>query len=94
MRAEIAERLAAGETAPAIERSLVERYGERIVAVEPGRDRRGVIGGIAAAVIALGLIAIFGVLRRNRTPSESVAPRRESDEDADRLDDELAALPD
>jgi hypothetical protein len=34
------------------------------------------------------LIAIFGVLRRNRTPSESVAPRRESDEDADRLDDE------
>jgi cytochrome c-type biogenesis protein CcmH/NrfF len=93
MRTEIAERLAAGETSAAIERSLVERYGERIVAVEPGHDRRGLIGGIAAGVIAAGLVALFVILRRNRT-SDPVAPRRESDEDADRLDDELAAMTD
>lgn len=93
LRAEITERVAAGESTAAIERALVERYGERIVAVEPGHDRRGLIAGVAACIIGLGLVGvIFFVRSRRRATTEP--PRDESPEDADRLDDELAAMAD
>ncbi len=52
LRLEIRRRLTAGETADAIEQSLVKRYGDKVLAVPPGSR----LGGYA---IWLGLTMVF-----------------------------------
>jgi cytochrome c-type biogenesis protein CcmH len=100
LRGEIAKRLAAGEAPAAIEGAFVERYGERIRALgSSGPDPRVMIGGVTAIAVVLGLLLVWGVLRRGRAARRrgEAAPAEPAEIDerlADRLDDELAALPD
>lgn len=100
LRGEIAKRLAAGETPAAIEAVFVERYGERVRALgSSGPDPRIMIGGVTAIAAVLGLLLVWRVLRRGRASHAerrgAAAPADIADERlADRLDDELAALPD
>jgi cytochrome c-type biogenesis protein CcmH len=100
LRQEIRSRLRAGESSEAIEQSLVERYGPKILAVPPGSR----LGG-AGAVLGLGLVSAgaFAVVllkrwqRRSKptTPTDKAAkpPATPADTALDaRVDAELARL--
>lgn len=70
LRAELRVRLMAGEAPQAIERDLVLRYGERILAV-PGRDsRQDIVWLVLVAMIAalLGLVAAGRRWRARSSP--------------------------
>ena len=91
LRAEIAQRLHAGESAQAIEDDLAARYGDKIRAVPRGEDPRvalPVIVGAAMSLAALWL-AWLGVvwLRRTRhrpdSPSEPSADAQQYDTQLD-----------
>lgn len=98
LRAEIARRLAEGETSAAIERSLVVRYGDRIHALGDDHDHDPRTAITAATVLAamLGLVVIALVFRRRARTT--VASRRTAAAPApearlvDQLDDELALI--
>lgn len=100
LRTEIASRAAAGESAEAIEDSLVVRYGERVRALPRGLVLEPF--GLLALVLPL-LGALLGlVLWRRRSaaraharpaaPDRGASPQADDDALAERLDDELAAL--
>jgi cytochrome c-type biogenesis protein CcmH len=101
LRREIRKRLRGGETADAIQASLVERYGGKILAVPPGSPLKAL-----ATLLALGMggagAAAFFMLKRWReralapAPAEGPSPAQGGDPtqlDA-RLDAELRALDD
>lgn len=101
LRQEIRRRLTAGESADAIERSLVERYGEKILATPPG-SRLGSAGGLLAlGLVGAGVSAVFLLKRWQRRSGES-APTKDKlaaagaqtgDAELDaRLDAELARM--
>lgn len=102
LRLEIRRRLKAGETPEAIEASLVQRYGERILAVPPGSPLKSV-----ATLLALGFAGAGGgalvMLKRWRArgsgekPKPKSKPQGKPADDAQldaRLDAELEALDD
>ena len=88
LRDEIHARLAAGDTPDAIEADLARRYGDDIVVHERG----WAIGGAALAALGAGLFVAVTWFRRRRRAPEQVVLTPEDPDDADRLDDELAAL--
>ncbi|MGC4088463.1 MAG: cytochrome c-type biogenesis protein CcmH [Polyangiaceae bacterium] len=98
LRQEIRRRLLAGESADVIERSLVERYGARVLAVPPGSRLGGV--GVALGLTLLGAgIGAFMLLRRWQQRSAPVtapeAPAAAGPRDAEldaRVDAELSRL--
>jgi cytochrome c-type biogenesis protein CcmH/NrfF len=99
LRREIRKRLLAGESAEAIEASIVARYGEDILAVPPKSPLAGVAVGLAAAMAAAGAFAVHLLLRwRRRGAAGSGAKQADSkqpaarDELDDRLDAELKGL--
>jgi cytochrome c-type biogenesis protein CcmH len=59
LRDEIVARVAAGESADAIEDSFVERYGERVRAVPKGSTARG---GITLVLGTLAVLSLFGLV--------------------------------
>jgi cytochrome c-type biogenesis protein CcmH len=63
LRLEIRSRLEKGESAAAIERSIVERYGERVLAVPPGSRL-----GSAGVLLILGMVGagVFAFTRLRR----------------------------
>jgi cytochrome c-type biogenesis protein CcmH len=63
LRVEIRERLQKGESAEAIERSIVERYGARVLAVPPG-SRLGTWGVLLFLSMASAGVFAFVMLRR------------------------------
>lgn len=91
---EIRARIVGGETAAAIEHDLVDRYGDRVIAVPSPRLLEGTAGTLLALVGLFGVWLVhlgYGWTRRASTPSE---PR---DEEADprydaALDDALDRL--
>jgi cytochrome c-type biogenesis protein CcmH len=96
LRREIRQRLRKGETADAIEASLVQRYGQRILAVPPGSPLKKIALGLSVLLIAAGIGAVFLLRRWQR---QSGAPAKGSsdapakrDEWDDRLDEELGKL--
>ncbi|MGE0398252.1 MAG: cytochrome c-type biogenesis protein CcmH [Kofleriaceae bacterium] len=94
LRAEIRERIAAGEAPDAIEADFVRRYGEDIRALPEGTDPRWMIGVAAgfAAVAGLALLAVMLRRRSTRASGASATPPPEDPNDTDRLDDELALV--
>lgn len=97
LRAEIHERLVAGERRDAIEDDLVVRFGERIRAVPKGDDRRAYLAVAMVGLIALaGVLALVALRRLRRTEEEvgstGVAVDGARDAYDDRLDAELEAL--
>jgi cytochrome c-type biogenesis protein CcmH len=97
LRREIRKRLHAGESADAIQASLVDRYGERILAVPPGSPLKSVATLLALAMVGAGAGSLV-MLKRWR--GRAVAPagatvKKGSDAQLDaRLDAELRALDD
>jgi len=100
LRREIRKRLRGGESADAIEASLVNRYGTKILAVPPGSPLKTL-----ATLLALGMggagAAAFVMLRRWRERTPTPAPaggaplKAAGDAQLDaRLDAELRALDD
>ena len=105
LRREIRTRLRAGETADAVEASIVGRYGERVLAVPPGSPLKKVAVVLALLLVAAGFGAGRLVMRWKRdalrapeppTPSQAAAQGPPAGPDAldERLDAELRALGD
>jgi cytochrome c-type biogenesis protein CcmH len=97
LRQEIRRRLRAGETADAIQASLVERYGPRILAVPLDSPLKKIAIGLSVLLGAAGVGAVFLLRRWKRqtaTSSPGAAPRvgGKRDEWDDRLDDELGKI--
>ena len=98
LRVEIRNRLKAGETPDAIEASLIQRYGQKVIAVPEG-SRLGTTGVLLAIVMGAAGVFAFSLLRRWRDRVAPPPPKREGEEPAattpaldSRLDAELAAL--
>lgn len=96
LRAEIRQRLRAGEAADSIEESLVARYGERIRAVQKGGDTRGAVPAVAGVAALFGAAGLFSWMRR-RTRRGPAEPAPEAASPADKeydeiLDDELRRM--
>lgn len=97
LRAEIRSRLRGGESADAIQASLVERYGPRILAVPPDSPLKKIAVGLSVLFGVAGVGAVFLLLRWQRQAASNatstkaeVAPKR--DQWDDRLDEELGKL--
>jgi cytochrome c-type biogenesis protein CcmH len=97
LRREIRERLKKGESAEAIEASLVGRYGEKVVAVKRG-SRLGSTGVLLAIGMGAAGVLALSMLRRWRDRSTPPASRAGTSSPATtaaldaRVDAELAAL--
>ncbi len=70
MRAEIRKRLSAGESIDQVRAVMVERYGSKILAVQPNSPLRGFAVGLTLLLGAGGGLALFK-LRKWRAQSES-----------------------
>jgi len=90
LRAEIRRRLLAGESPEAIERSLVERYGERIIAVSADSPVRYVTVALLALIALAGVALVMGWRRWVGRGSASGEPEPEAGE-PDRYDEQLDA---
>jgi cytochrome c-type biogenesis protein CcmH len=100
LRREIRKRLRAGESADAIQASLVERYGKKILAVPNESPLKGVAAFLALGMVGAGALA-FSMLKRWRTRGSDKSSKRRATETAPidekldaRLDAELKALDD
>ncbi len=99
LRREIRRRLRAGETPEAIEASIVQRYGEKVLAVPHGSPLKSVAILLSIAMAGAGVGGFF-MLRRWRERGQKAKERASSDKptpskDAEygaRLDAELKAL--
>lgn len=98
LRVEIRKRLRAGESADAIQASLVQRYGERILAVPPGSPLKSVATLLALGLVGAGAGALVMLKRwRGRTPAFAGPQPKHAGNDGQldaRLDAELRALDD
>ena len=108
LRREIRRRLKAGEAADAIEASLIERYGQKILAVQDKSPVVSVANTLGLAFLGAGIGAYFMLKRWSRAGGEaskkkapgkaegaasgSAEPKRDALDD--RLDRELADIAD
>lgn len=106
LRAELRQRLAAGESSAAIEADLVRRYGERIRALPANGDPRWMIVAAFAALAGAGLFALWRVLHPRTvlvselSPSSvtgapaagGAAPQASAAQYEARLDDDLSVV--
>lgn len=97
MRHEIRRRLRNGESAEAIQASMVERYGPKIMAVQEGSQLKNVFVGLSVVMGGAGVAAAMMISRwrkqsapRKATPIDEKGPAR--DEWDDKLDAELKKL--
>lgn len=97
LRAEIAQRLAAGEAGPAIEADLIARFGPEI-RTEPEFRGIGILAWLGPVLLGVGGFAVMtGALRRVTSSRDNDRSGREGPLDEDpvtrgRLDDELRDL--
>ena len=99
LRLEIRKRLLAGESADIIERSLVERFGPKVLAVPAGSQLGSAGGFLAVAMGAAGVGAVVLLRRwqRRSKPTESAPTKPAELAPADaaldaRIDAELRSL--
>ena len=93
LRREIRRRLKAGETQAAIEADLVDRYGNRILAVPPESPLKKVAVMLSFGMIAAGGFAVWIMGRWRRRGQKGDDGRDSEDEETgrDRFDDEIDA---
>jgi cytochrome c-type biogenesis protein CcmH len=99
LRREIRDRLTNGESADAIERSLVERYGPKILATPQG-SRLGKTGVLLAMILGAAGVGAVVLLRRWQRRSDEAQPEGDAKPNGsgrrdaldDRLDAELSRL--
>jgi cytochrome c-type biogenesis protein CcmH len=105
LRREIRARLKAGETADAIEASLIQRYGQKILAVQDKSPIVSVANTLGLAFLGAGIGAYFMLRRwsragagadKKKTTAETGEATSEPKRDAldERLDRELADIGD
>lgn len=99
LRQEIRQRLTAGESAEAIEHSLVERYGPKILAIPVGSQlgSAGSFLGVAMGAAGVGAVVLLRRWQRRSKPTERKADKAEAAKPSDaaldaRIDAELASL--
>lgn len=93
LRAEIRQRITAGEAPANIEADFVRRYGEGIRALPSGTDPRWMIGVVVGIGVIAGVVLLVVIFRRRPKGAASATMLRTEDpDDADRLDDELALI--
>lgn len=91
MRHEIRRRLRNGESAEVIQASFVDRYGPKILAVQPGSQLKNVAIGLSVLMGGTGLAAALMIGRwRKRGPS-SDGPETKRSEARDKWDERLDA---
>jgi cytochrome c-type biogenesis protein CcmH len=98
MRHEIRRRLRNGESADAIQASFVERYGPKILAVQPNSPLKGVFIGLSVVMGGAGIASalMIGRWRKRSKPNEPPETKRSEARDKwdDKLDAELKDLED
>lgn len=99
MRHEIRRRLRNGESPDAIEASFVDRYGPKIMAVQPNSPLKNVFIGLSIAIGGAGIASVLMLGRWRKRSKGEVSPetrRSETTRDQwdDKLDDELKKLDD
>lgn len=98
MRHEIRRRLRNGESADAIQASFVQRYGPKILAVQPNSPLRGVFIGLSVIMGGAGIASamMIGRWRKQSKPNEPPGTKGTIARDQwdDKLDAELHDLDD
>jgi cytochrome c-type biogenesis protein CcmH len=98
MRHEIRRRLRNGESADVIQASFVDRYGPKILAVQPNSPLKGVFIGLSVVMAGAGVASVLmiGRWRKRSAPVEAPETKRSAARDQwdDKLDDELKNLDD
>jgi cytochrome c-type biogenesis protein CcmH len=91
MKHEIRRRLRNGESADAIQASFVQRYGPKILAVQPNSPLKGVFIGLSIVMGGAGVASALMIGRwRKRSPSGE-APETKRSEARDKWDEKLDA---
>jgi cytochrome c-type biogenesis protein CcmH len=88
LRVLVRERLQAGDSDPQVLDFLVARYGEFVLLNPRLSWRTAVLWGLPPAVLLLGTVALFVVIRRRRTTPAAETANLTADEEA-RLSDLL-----
>jgi cytochrome c-type biogenesis protein CcmH len=90
LRHEIRRRLRNGESAEAIEASLVKRYGPKILGVQPNSPLQDVFIGLSVVMAGAGFAAALMIGRgRKQSNGGSAQPSKKKSETRDKWDDKL-----
>ena len=89
MRHEIRRRLRNGESADAIQASFVERYGPKIMAVQPNSQLKNVFIGLSVVMGGAGVAAAMMLGRWRKQTKNAQAPDTQRSAVRDKWDDEL-----
>ena len=89
MRHEIRRRLRNGESADAIQASFVERYGPKIMAVQPNSQLKNVFIGLSVVMGGAGIASAMMLGRWRKQTKKARGPEPKSSEVRDKWDDEL-----
>ena len=91
MKHEIRRRLRNGESADAIQASFVQRYGPKILAVQPNSPLKGVFIGLSIVMGGAGVASALMIGRWRKRSSPSDAPETKRSEARDKWDEKLDA---
>jgi len=91
MRHEIRRRLRNGESADAIQASFVERYGPKILAVQPNSPLKGVFIGLSVVMGGAGIASALMIGRWRKRSGPKEPPETKRSEARDKWDDKLDA---
>src|ERR1700712_1691433 len=89
MRHEIRRRLRNGESADAIQASFVERYGPKIMAVQPNSQLKNVFIGLSVVMGGAGIASAMMLGRWRKQTKNARGPDTKRSEVRDKWDDEL-----
>ena len=89
MRHEIRRRLRNGESADAIQASFVERYGPKIMAVQPNSQLKNVFIGLSVVMGGAGIASAMMLGRWRKQTKNARGPDTQRSEVRDKWDDEL-----
>ncbi|HEX3774097.1 MAG TPA: cytochrome c-type biogenesis protein CcmH [Polyangiaceae bacterium] len=91
MRHEVRRRLRNGESAEAIQASFVQRYGPKILAVQPNSPLKGVFVGLSVVMAGAGVASVLMIGRWRKRSTSTEPPETKRSEARDQWDDKLDA---